>query len=87
MHQFQEYLNSDSQKTFTEFKMVSSSNVYHAGYMTLDKSLRTSDCELVTKYSYASFLAQLKNYVKDNAIPTEHTAHWASIHLRLLAPF
>ena len=53
MPQFEKYFTSDSNKTFNEFKKTWF-QAQMSTYMTLDKSFRTSDCELVTKYSYTS---------------------------------
>ena len=81
--QFEEYFTSDSNKTFNEFKKTWF-QVQMSIYMTLDKSFRTSDCELVTKYSYTSFQTKLKNYVRDTteSITTEDPSHLYSF-----APF
>ena len=83
MPQFLEYFNLDFTKSFYEFKKTWFQAQMYI-YMALDKSFRTSDCELVTKYSYASFQAQLQNYVRDSAeaITAEDAAH-----LYTFAPF
>jgi hypothetical protein len=80
---FLEYFNSDSTKSFNEFKKTWFQTQMSI-YMTLDKSFRTSDCELVNKYSYASFQAQLQNYIRDSA--EANTAEDAT-HLYTFAPF
>ena len=83
MSQFLEYFNSDSTKSFHEFKKTWV-QAQMSIYMTLDKSFRTSDCELVAKYSYVSFQTHLQNNVRDyvEAITTEDVTH-----LYTFAPF
>ena len=83
LSQFLEYFNSDSTKSFNEFKKTWFQTQMSI-YMTLDKSFRTSDCELVAKYSYVSFQTHLQNNVRDyvEAITTEDVTH-----LYTFAPF
>ena len=74
MSRFEEYFNSDSQKTFNEGRRGFKIRCLD---MILDKSFKTSDCELVT---WGNVHLNLRSLIRDTQ---SHTGSWLSVHLTI----